>query len=98
VPVRAALTEFVEEGIVRADEAASPRTQAGLVIMRFSPRQDAAEEMLLERMRQLHDQLDDKQIHSVECRRVSAEIRDLSKAYGKLTDARQGIGRPDPKT
>jgi len=97
VPVRAALTEFVEEGIVGANEATSPRTQAGLVIMRFSPKQDAAEEMLLERMRQLHDQLDDK-IHSVEYRRISAEIRDLSKAYGKLTDARQGIGRPDPKT
>jgi hypothetical protein len=65
--------------------------------MGFSPKQDAAEEMLLERMRQLHALLDDKQIHSAEYKRTSAEIRDRSKAYGKLTDARQRIGRPDPK-
>ena len=62
--------------------------------MKFSPPRDSQEELLLERMRQLHDQLDDKRPHSVEYKRLSDEIRELSKAYGKLTDARQGIDRP----
>jgi len=65
--------------------------------MNFSPKQDAAEERLLEQMRQLHALLDDRQIHWAQYKRISAEIRELSKAYGKLTDARQRIGRPDPK-
>ena len=66
--------------------------------MKCSPSQDAAEEMLLERMRQLHDRRHGKDAHSAEYKRLSDEIRELSKAYGKLSDARQGIGRPDPRS
>ena len=61
--------------------------------MTFSPTLDAAEEELLERMRQLHALLDDRDFHSVEYKRLSDEIRELSKAYARLADARVGITR-----
>ena len=63
--------------------------------MEFSPAQDSEEEVLLERMRKLHAQLDAENSKSVEHKRLIDEIRELAKAYGKLADARQGIGRPD---
>jgi len=54
-----------------------------------------AEEELPERIRHLHAQLDDRDIHSVDYKRRSNDIHEPARAYGKLADARQGIGRPD---
>ena len=69
----------------------------GLRIMKFSTASDSPQDVLLERMRKLHDRQDDKPPHSAEYKRLSEEIRELSKAYGTLADAMQGIERPDPK-
>ena len=53
--------------------------------------------LLLERMRKLHDRQDDEHPHSAEYKRLTEEIRALSKVYGTLADASQGIERPDQK-
>ena len=48
------------------------------VMRQFSPAQRSADQMLLERIQQLHDLRGDQPIQSREYKRLSGEIRDLS--------------------
>jgi len=52
-------------------------------------------DVLLERLRVLHDQLRDTQANSTKSKRLRAKIRALAKAYGTLVDRKQGIERLD---
>src|SRR6185503_14496991 len=62
-----------------------------LVTMEFSLTQDAAEEVLLERIRRLYAQIDDRLLGVADQKRLRDEIGELSKAHGKLADAREEL-------
>jgi hypothetical protein len=66
--------------------------------MNFSSPKDASEQALLERMRSLYLQLEDKDRHTLHYQHLTAQILDLAKAYSVLVDARRGIMRPVPKS
>ena len=58
---------------------------------------DTPEDALLERIATLHGQLDDQRRQTPEYERLSAEIRDVSKTYCHLVDAKRGVQQRDQK-
>ena len=59
--------------------------------MEFSLAQDVAEEVLLERIQRLYAQIDDTLLDAADEKRLRDEIGELSKAHGKLADAREEL-------
>jgi hypothetical protein len=62
-----------------------------------TPPLDASEKALVERIKLLFQGLDDARPRSHEYQSLTAEIHELSIAYGKLVDGRRGIEPPDSK-